>query len=94
MLQPSTESCEMSIASKAVNAQLGSMVRNRRKELLKEEPEPTAYVELVHEPGEAQADFGTIHCVRDSKIVEARALILSFPWSNRRLCGSNAIRER
>jgi len=57
-------------------------VRNRRKELLKEEPEPTAYVELVHEPGEAQADFGTIHCVRDSKIVEARALILSFPWSN------------
>jgi pantothenate synthetase len=54
-------------------------VRNRRKELLKEEAEPIPYVELAHEPGEAQADFETIRCVRDGKIVEARSPVLSFP---------------
>lgn len=47
--------------------------------MLKEEPEPTAYVELAHEPGEAQADFETTRCVRDGKIVEARSPVLSFP---------------
>jgi len=42
----------------------------------------SAYVELEHPAGEAQADFGTIHCVREGKIVEVKSLALSFPRSN------------
>ena len=55
-------------------------VQKRRGELFKHDS--SAYVELDHPIGEAQADFGTIHCVRDGKIVEVKSLVLSFPWSN------------
>ena len=55
-------------------------MQKRRGELFK--GESSAYVELEHPVGEAQADFGTIHCVRDSKIVEIKSLVLSFPRSN------------
>jgi len=57
-------------------------IQGRRGELFKKEAENTAYVELRHNPADGQADFGTIHCVRDNSIVEAKALVLSFPWSN------------
>ncbi len=55
-------------------------IQRRRGELFK--GDSSAYVELEHPIGEAQADFGTIHCVRDGKIVEVKSLVLSFPWSN------------
>ena len=55
-------------------------IQRRRGELFK--GDSSAYVELEHPVGEAQADFGTIHCVRDGKIVEVKSLVLSFPRSN------------
>ena len=55
-------------------------IQKRRGELFK--GESSTYVELEHPVGEAQADFGTIHCVRDGKIVEVKSLVLSFPRSN------------
>ena len=55
-------------------------VQKRRGELFKHDT--SAYVELEHPAGEAQADFGTIHCVREGKIVEVKSLVLSFPRSN------------
>ena len=55
-------------------------VQKRRGELFKHDS--SAYVELDHPIGEAQADFGTVRCVRDGKIIEIKSLVLSFPWSN------------
>ena len=55
-------------------------IQRRRGELFK--GDSSAYVELEHPIGEAQADFGTVRCVRDGKIIEIKSLVLSFPWSN------------
>ncbi len=55
-------------------------IQRRRGELFKRDID--TYVELEHAAGEAQADFGTIHCVRDGSLVEVKVLVLSFPWSN------------
>ncbi len=37
---------------------------------------------LMHQPGEAQVDFGTIHVIENGELIERKQLTLSFPYSN------------
>jgi len=55
-------------------------VSKRKQELFKKEQMP--FVEMAHTPGQAQADFGVAHAVRDGKVMEVQVLVLSFPHSN------------
>ncbi|MGD6940398.1 IS21 family transposase, partial [Bacillus infantis] len=37
---------------------------------------------LDHPPGEAQVDFGVMEAVQEGELVDIRALIMSYPYSN------------
>ena len=37
---------------------------------------------LVHQPCEAQVDFGTVHVIEGGELVERKQLTISFPYSN------------
>lgn len=46
------------------------------------EDKDKGFERLEHPPGEAQVDFGVMEAVQDGELVDIRALIMSFPFSN------------
>ena len=40
------------------------------------------YLPLEHDPGEAQADFGSTEFYERGRLISGKHLVLSFPWSN------------
>lgn len=40
------------------------------------------YLPLEHDPGEAQADFGSSEFYERGRLISGKHLVLSFPWSN------------